>query len=58
MSSTWIGQRIASLCGNEIGLPRAGWVMMFTWSTEPRTLSGPVTLAGRTAVIAMPYLSA
>ena len=25
--------------------------MMFTWSTDPRTLSGPVTFAGRTPVI-------
>ena len=50
-SSTWIGQRIASLNGNEIGSPRAGKVMILTWSTEPTILSLPVTLAGRIAVI-------
>jgi hypothetical protein len=36
------------------GLPRAASTMICTWSTEPRTLSGPVTLAGRTPMIDMP----
>ena len=37
-----------------IHVAMAGKTIQRTWSVEPRTLSGPVTLAGRMPVMDMP----
>jgi hypothetical protein len=54
MSSTWTSSRMRPFFGSCTGRPRAASVMICTWSTEPRTLSGPVTFAGRTPTMDMP----
>ena len=53
-SSTWTGKRMKPLLGKRTASPEAGRVTHCTWSVEPRTLSGPVTLAGRMPVMFMP----